>query len=169
MDMSFAIASLARFPAVLLSVTHDLPSATWLYKPDSETWSILEIVCHLRDEEVEDFRYRVRSTLEDPSKPWPPIDPPQAAIDRKYQEDDPQAAIESFMKERAESLRWLKTLENPEWTICHEHSKVGPVPASRLLGSWAAHDLLHLRQITKRLFECTQIAAEHSLDYAGEW
>ena len=169
MNTDFAISLLARFPTVLKPLVLGLDDRTWRHKPDAQTWSILEVVCHLRDEEVEDFRYRVRSTLETPEKLWPPIDPPQAAIDRKYQDDDPQQALDSFLSERETSMQWLQTLDEPDWTQCHEHPRVGAVPASRLLGSWAAHDLLHLRQITKRLFECTQHASEHCLDYAGEW
>lgn len=169
MNADFLISSLERFPKVIKSLVEELDESTWRFKPNADDWSILEVVCHLRDEEVEDFRYRVRSTLETPQQEWPPIDPPQTAIERKYQEDDPQGALESFLTERTDSLTWLHSLDSPDWGICHTHPRIGPVPAGRLLGSWAAHDLLHLRQITKRLFESSQQAAEHSLDYAGDW
>jgi hypothetical protein len=36
--------------------------------------------------------------------------------------------------------------------------------------SWAAHDMLHLRQIAKRLFQIAQRDGDgFSTDYAGEW
>ena len=41
--------------AVLAGV--DAEQARW--KPDADSWSILEVVCHLVDEEREDFRTRL--------------------------------------------------------------------------------------------------------------
>ena len=35
------------------------------WKPDEESWSILEVVCHLADEEEFDFPARLRIILED--------------------------------------------------------------------------------------------------------
>ena len=169
MDIQYSISSLDRFPAVLEALVGKLDEATYRFKPDLQTWSIVEVVCHLRDEEKEDFRLRLQMTFDDPQQPWPPIDPPGAAIERNYQAANPQQALQAFLRERAASLEWLRSLDSPNWEQAYQHPSVGPVPASRLLGSWAAHDLLHLKQITKRLFECTQLAAEHSLDYAGEW
>lgn len=169
MDIQYSVSSLARFPAVLEALVDKLDEETWRFKPDLQTWSIVEVVCHLRDEEIEDFRLRLRMTLEDPQKPWPPIDPPRAATERNYREADPQEALQVFLRERTVSLEWLRSLDSPNWEQAYHHPSIGVISASRLLGSWVAHDLLHLRQITKRLFECTQTAAEHSLDYAGEW
>lgn len=169
MDAQFLIDSLRRFPSILQPLVAPLDEVAWRFKPKPEDWSIVEVVCHLRDEEFEDFRLRVRSTLETPEQAWQPIDPPRSAIDRQYQNDNPRCALQAFMDERTKSLEWLDSLDAPNWETCHPHPKIGPVPASRLLGSWVAHDLLHLRQITKRLFEQTQLAAEHNLDYAGEW
>ena len=48
--------------------------------------------------------------------------------------------------------------------------KIGPIRAGDLLASWAAHDMLHLRQIAKRKFELIQQAGgEFTTDYAGPW
>ena len=170
MNLKLAIQSLQRFPATVSALVKDLDEETWHYKPPSGNWSIVEVVCHLRDEEVEDFRLRVKSTLEDPTKTWPKIDPEKTAIDRNYQSDNPHQALADFLHERKASLDWLHTLpKTVDWSRSYQHPEVGLVPASRLLGSWAGHDLLHLRQITKRLFECMQIASDHNLDCAGDW
>ena len=45
------------------------------FKPTSETWSILEVVCHLYDEEREDFRPRLDIALHRPEEKWQKIDP----------------------------------------------------------------------------------------------
>ena len=43
----------------------------YTFKPDNESWSILEILCHLIDEEREDFKTRIRNTLDTPLKQPP--------------------------------------------------------------------------------------------------
>ena len=50
---------LARFPAVLEALLKDLDAATWRARPALAEWAPVEIVCHLRDEEVEDFGARI--------------------------------------------------------------------------------------------------------------
>ena len=45
-----------------------------LFKANADHWCLLQIVCHLVDEEIEDFRIRVKTAL-DPTLPFIPIDP----------------------------------------------------------------------------------------------
>ena len=54
------------------------------FRPDKNSWSILEILCHLLDEEREDFKTRIRNTLTTPLKQPPSIDPVGWVISRKY-------------------------------------------------------------------------------------
>lgn len=148
----------------------DLDIATWCWRPVPGAWSILEIVNHMADEEVEDFRIRLRLTLTDPVVSWPGIDPPSWVEQRGYRDRDPRESLDRFRAARAESLAWLSSLEDPDWVRTYEHQKLGSITAADLLTSWHAHDLLHLRQIARRLFEYA--AAESgggSPDYAGPW
>ena len=46
---------LARYPLVLEALLNGLADATWRARPAPAEWAPVEIVCHLRDEEVEDF------------------------------------------------------------------------------------------------------------------
>jgi hypothetical protein len=66
---------LERFADILPAVVDGLSEADARWRPDGTGWSILEIVTHMADEEVEDFRRRVDLTLRDPEAAWPPIDP----------------------------------------------------------------------------------------------
>ena len=170
MNPQMCIESLERFPRILKSLVDGISAEEWTRKPASENWSILEIVCHLRDEEREDFRKRLECTLAEPIQSWPPIDPAGAAISRNYQQQSPQTALQEFCDERQASLRWLRSLHDVNWHRAYQHPKIGPMPAGDLLAAWAAHDLLHVRQITKRLFESLQQTAQpFKIDYAGSW
>ena len=119
--------------------------ATW--RPAPEKWSLLEIVNHLCDEERDDFRRRVALTLEDPSLAWPPIDPEGWVKKRRYGDKDFTKSLKDFEEERVRSLAWLKSLDGPEWSRAYEHPIIGRLRAGDLLAAWAAHDLLHIRQI----------------------
>lgn len=172
MNPDAIISSLERFGRVLPVLVVGVPDDDARWKPESGAWSILEIVTHLCDEEVEDFRMRVRLTLEEPEKDWPAIDPEGWAVARKYNEGDLRASVERFVAEREKSIAWLKELpgSGADWSRAHTHPKYGPFAAGALLASWAAHDLLHLRQITRRLYQLTQRdAGEHDIGYAGQW
>lgn len=171
MNVDRIMARLERFAEVLPAMVKGLDQREACWKPPSGAWSILEIVCHLADEEVEDFRTRLRLTQEDPAAPWPGIDPVGWAKSRSYGGRSLEQETARFVRERRASVAWLRSLARPDWevTTLRPH---GPVRAGDLLVSWSAHDALHARQIAKRLFE---LAGEdgkpegYSTRYAGEW
>jgi hypothetical protein len=164
------ISRLELLPAVLPPLLTAVQEADARWKPPSGAWSILEIVNHLLDEETRDFRARLESTLCDPAKPWPPIDPERWAVEGRYNERDLMDSVASLVAERGNTLQWLRWLRDPDWSRTHHHPKAGPLSAGTLLASWAAHDALHLRQLAKRLYEMSVRDADgHSVAYAGEW
>ena len=69
------IKQMERFPRVLAAFVEPLTSDALFFVPPTGAWSIAQILGHLADEEVEDFRMRTRLTLEMPDAGWPPIDP----------------------------------------------------------------------------------------------
>jgi len=154
------------FPRILDDVT---PEQT-LWRPAPDKWSLLEVVCHLRDEEREDFRQRLRLTLEDPSQPWPGIDPPGWVTERDYATQEWCAVLADFLAERTASLHWLGTLEDPAWENAYEHPLLGEIRAGDILTSWVGHDLLHFRQILGLQWAWNaRLAEPFTPDYAGEW
>ena len=52
---------LARFPDLLDAMLAGLDADGWRARPAPDEWAPVEIVCHLRDEEAEDFGARVRA------------------------------------------------------------------------------------------------------------
>jgi len=140
------------------------------WKPEPDKWSILEVVAHLADEEVEDFRPRVDRTLHRPDAAWDPIDPQGWATERRYNEGSLSGALDRFLESRAESVDWLGRLGAPDWTLAHTHPRFGPIRAGDLMTSWLAHDQIHIRQINRlqREFLVASLSA-YSADYAGRW
>ncbi len=164
------IRSLARFSDIIQTVLADIGPNDARWRPADGGWSILEIVNHLADEEVQDFRTRLELTLRGAGEPWPPIDPEGWAVERHYNEQDLKATVDRFVMARRASVSWLRSLEQPDWSKTHEHPKLGCMRAGDILAAWTAHDALHLRQIAKRLYQMTgRDAGEYSTKYAGQW
>jgi len=169
-NVTAMIDRMEHFPAAARWICAGLNAADARWRPDATRWSVVEIVAHLADEEGEDFRARVASTLEDPTRPWPPIDPEGWAVSRRYRERDVGEELDRFERERAESVSWLRLLRDPDWSLAYRHPKVGPITAGDVMASWCAHDALHLRQIAKRLYELANRDADaFDTAYAGQW
>lgn len=139
------------------------------WKPAPEKWCALEIMCHLYDEEREDFRVRLKSVLKTPDLPFPKIDPPTWVSERKYMEQDFDAMLKKFLVERERSLEWLRGLKDPSWSNAYMHPKVGPVNCDLLLTNWVAHDLHHIRQLTNLRYGFLAANSTVPMDYAGKW
>ncbi|MEX2218548.1 MAG: DinB family protein [Phycisphaerales bacterium] len=170
MNAPAMVASLGSFPAILPAAVAGLSEADARWKPASGAWSVVEIVNHLVDEEVDDFRRRLELTLRDPKLEWPPNDPEGWARERSYNERALAESVARFLAEREASLAWLSGLGEKDWGTTHTHRVFGSLAAGDLLASWAAHDWLHLRQIAKRRYElAAREPGRFSVDYAGKW
>lgn len=139
-------------------------------RPDAKSWSILEVTCHLYDEEREDFREHLDFILHrQKDEEWHIIAPQAWVKTRKYNEQDFQRVKARFFRERRKSLKWLKSLEGADWKTRYK-SKWGSMTAGDMLASWAAHDNLHIRQLAElRRARIVKVAKPHHIQYAGDW
>ncbi len=158
-----------RNKIVFNSLFASLEKQLYLWKPAPEKWCLLEIICHLYDEEREDFRARVRHTLENPEQLMPPIDPVGWVTERKYIEQDYSLALQNFLSERQNSIEWLNLLKDPKWNNSYSHPQSGEISAAMFLSNWLAHDYLHIRQITRTKYLYLENLTNQDLSYAGKW
>jgi hypothetical protein len=169
MDIEHVIIRLAEGAAAIRAVATGFTDEQSRAKPDPESWSVLEVVNHLWDEEREDFRRRIDYTLHRPGEAWPPIDPMGWVTARQYNARELAPSLAGFLAARQESLAWLESLASPDWQASYE-APWGEITAGDLLASWVAHDLLHLRQLVElRWFLTTKELAPHHAEYAGAW
>ena len=169
-DVAGAIRSLEATGAAMQALVADLSTADARWKPSFDRWSILEVVNHLVDEEVEDFRARLDILLHRPEADFVPIDPPGAVVTRRYSERELNESIARFANERTISLEWLRSLESPNLDRTKKDDWLGQMSGRQMLASWVAHDLHHVRQITRLRYErLSQQVAPITLVYAGEW
>lgn len=169
MDKAFLIHQLSqnaeRIQALVTGVNDE--NARW--KPEETSWSILEVVNHLYDEEREDFRVRLNIILRNQDKHWPPIDPQGWVVERGYNRRDLEESLADFLRERKASLDWLSGLDSPDWDTVYA-SPFGSMKAGDMFASWVTHDHLHMRQLVELHRALSQLKSEpYNSDYAGEW
>ena len=169
MHRNTIVTALGRNKEVFNNMLSGLPEGEYMWKPKKDKWCLLEIICHLRDEERDDFRARVQHVLETPEKPLLPIDPVGWVKSRKYVEQDFQEAVNKFLLERNLSLDWLKSLKDPNWESTTKHPILGNMSAKLYLTNWLAHDYLHIRQINQVKYQYLQSVSPQELSYAGKW
>ena len=169
MDHAYIIDELARNREVFRVLLEGKSAEEANWRPAPDKWSLLEIVCHLRDEEVEDFRTRTDHVFKTPDVSPPPIDPPAWVSERNYAGQDYDAVVAQFLAERDQSIAWLKSLKSPPWKNTYQHSHFGPMSAEYFLANWLAHDKLHLRQLNATSFKYLQEKSGEALNYAGDW
>jgi hypothetical protein len=137
---------LARFPALLEAVVGGLDGESWRARPVPGEWAPVEIVCHLRDEEAEDFGARVRSVLGGTLR-VPAVDPEGWAVGRRYLEADPGDALAAFRAHRAASLTMLAAADPRALAGSVETPSGRRLTGHDLLVAWVTHDRLHLGQL----------------------
>ena len=158
---------LARLPAILDALLADVDEPMWRTRPAPSEWSAVEIVCHLRDEETEDFGARVRVIAEGGTT-FVPIDPERWAKDRRYRDDDPRTALTAVKQRRRDNLAFLTLLAPARLERVVDQPKLGTMSGLDLVAAWVTHDRLHVAQLAATL---ARVGAERwtglRSEYAG--
>lgn len=138
-------------------------------KPNPESWSMLEVVCHLYDTEREDFREHLDFILHRQDEQYHAIDPQGWIKERKYNERDFVQMQDKFFAERRQSLEWLRGLSDSNWDSTYT-SEYGALSAGEMFSCWIAHDNLHIRQLVElRRLRIENITRPYPIEYAGDW
>jgi FMN phosphatase YigB (HAD superfamily) len=143
---SALVASLCSIPAVLERIVSTLNEDEFVYRSDSEDWSIKEVICHLRDVEIEVNIPRIQKVLrlDNPfvageiTDPW--------VIERNYAGQNGKEALQGFIKARKETINLVGDLLL-EWDRPARHSIFGSSTLLELVGVMVGHDKAHIRQI----------------------
>lgn len=160
---------LANNTEIIRALTANISQEEAQAKPSPETWSMLEVLCHLYDEEREDFREHLDFILYRQNEEWHRIDPQGWVISRKYNEQDFIGMLVKFFEERKKSLDWLIDLSDADWETSYA-SEFGPMPDGEMLASWIAHDNLHIRQLVElKRSQIERIIQPYAVVYAGDW
>ena len=170
MDYENLIDQLSNNKTAIVHLLKSVSSENALWKPSFDRWSVLEVVCHLIDIEVEDFRYDFDLILNHPEDPWPHFDEIQWVTSREYNKKNYQEKVEKFINERDKSITWLSAIDNPDLNALHSGNefKGERKSAGDILASWVAHDLFHIRQLSLLNLDILNYANQSfSTSYSG--
>lgn len=139
---------LRAMPRRLDAALQAVPRTVLTWTPAPGKWSILEIVCHLRDMERDAYLERYRKILAGGSPLLPWCDPDAIALERRYREQRFAEALRDWKRLRRECVALLETLVDEQWEMSGLHSTKGSITVAQLLEQQVhGDDAVHLRQI----------------------
>jgi len=158
---------LARLPAVLEALLAGLDDAGACARPAAGEWSPVEILCHLRDEETEDFGARLR-VIVGAAGEFAPIDPERWAEERRYREASLPDVLEALRVRRQASLGLLASVSPDTPKGSRSHKQLGSLSGQDILAAWVVHDRIHLAQLAATLARTWALRwAPLRVEYAG--
>jgi len=156
---------LGRLVPLLEAQVGDLDAQSARARPAPGEWAPIEILCHLRDEEREDFGARLRVVL-DGGSGFAPIAPERWVEERRYRDADLALTLRDLRARRGESLAFLTTVSAARLAASVPHARLGALSGLDLLAAWVAHDRLHLAQLANTL---TRLWADRWMPLKAEY
>lgn len=148
--------TLQATPALLKAALKGIPKKLLLSRPAPGKWSLLEIVCHLRDMEREAYLGRYRRILSEDKPLLPDLDGDEINLERNYRGQKLSAVLADWSKARKESLKVLEGVRGDQWLRYGTHETAGRLSMEDFLRRHAiGNDVAHLGQIedAKRRFQ----------------
>ena len=157
-ELRTAQAISARFrghAGALATVVRKLTNDEWKQRPATGEWAPVEIVCHLRDVELEVNLPRLAAFSASEPPHLTALDTDPWADERDYLSQSGPEALTDFLEARVALLKELEVLTENEWGMPALHSLLGPTSLLEVMGISTDHDLLHLAQMHATLLEIT--------------
>ena len=138
-------------PASISSLMEETSPASWASRPAPAEWALTEILCHLRDTEVEVNQPRLQRMMVE-GEPFIAARVTDIwAEERRYLEQDGRLAFHAYLEARMATLETLNGLGDSDWARRARHSIFGPTTLREMVGFMTTHDRIHIQQIWKLL------------------
>jgi hypothetical protein len=115
-----------------------------------EGWSVIEVLCHLRD--AEEYGLQRNIWMRDRDNPdILPWDQEKLAIERNYAGQDLRTVLARFIALRQQRIAVLESLPPEGWERTGSHRELGAITIfSHTLHS-VSHDAIHCAQIARQI------------------
>jgi len=137
---------LSATPAALNGLSYPLDSFAWTHEPTPGDWSLTELICHMRDTELEIHHMQIKLFNEQGEPFIPRPDTSIWASQRDYLHENGMQALKEFNNARRETLRLLKNIEEDKWNRKARHAIFGPTNFLEVISFIADHDRMHIQQ-----------------------
>lgn len=140
--------TLAATPQALKAAIRGLPRKLLLFTPAPGKWSILEILCHMRDMERDAYLARYRRILTEDEPRLPDINGDALAIERDYRNAKAAEVVREWLALRRENLQMLRKTGRAQWARAGVHETAGRLTMEDFIRRHAVgNDEAHLGQI----------------------
>jgi hypothetical protein len=119
-------------------------------KGGDENWSVIEVLCHLRD--AEEFGLQRDILMRDCDNPdILPYDQEKLAADRNYAAQELRAVLAEFLAKRQQRITVLEGLSSEGWQRTGNHRELGSITIFSHTLHMVSHDTIHCAQIARQL------------------
>lgn len=136
-----------------------------------EGWSVVEVVCHLRDAE-ERAMERMRAMRDQAEPLLPGYDQEAWAGERNYAAAELDTALAAFLRLRALHIAELEALAPAGWERAGRHEEQGRITIAEHTAHLVSHDFIHAAQIARQLaapsFNPRLVRPEQAADFEME-
>jgi hypothetical protein len=132
---------------VLRGCTHEQAAVA---RGGDENWSVVEVICHLRDAE-ENALSRMRLMRDEQNPRLAAYDQDAWAIERNYAVERLETAVAAFLQLRGTYLAELAALSGEAWWRRGQHEEQGDITIHSHTLHVVSHDAIHLAQIARQL------------------
>ena len=140
------LSRLQEAPRALAAFFRGIPDEALRRRPAPEKWSMLEILCHLRDVEYL-FVERYGKIGNDDRPQLRMINNDELAAKLHYNEDDPATVLREFQALRAETVTVLSALAQQSWERVGLHPRRGEFSIAANAVMHVTHDTTHLDRL----------------------
>ena len=141
------INALEQTPDTIAKLVADLSQANLRRKDSDAAFSAIESVCHLRDIEIEGYTSRINRILDESEPFLPDIDGGRLAIERNYNDQNPDLALQAFADARKQNIQTLSGISSEQLDREAILEGVGRLTLAKLLLMMREHDESHIRDL----------------------
>jgi DinB superfamily len=138
---------LKETPSKVKRLLDGMDQSTLRLRPSPDEFSAVEQICHLRDIEREGYSERISRILSEDHPRLPDIDGARLAIERDYNSENFQEALNSFASARAANVALLSQLNSDQMDQEGELEGIGRISIRRLVATLREHDEGHLDEL----------------------
>ena len=146
-DLAGLLKCLQETPNRVSVLINDLSDSELRWRNSDGEFSALENVCHLRDIEAEGYATRIDRILDETNPFLADIDGGRLAVERSYNDQDPDLALSAFIIARAKNLEKLSGVRTEQLEREGTLEGVGPVTLKRLAEMMREHDEGHAEEL----------------------
>ena len=147
---SALVAAIRSTPAVMETFLSGLDEEKISYRTKVDDWSIKEVICHLRDVEIEVNLPRIQKVLSQKNPFVTGVNSDPWVVERNYARQNGKDALQVYTTARLETISYLDNI-NLEWNSPVRHSIFGSNTFLELISVMVGHDKAHIQQIHRLL------------------